>query len=308
MSLLVVDKPTGPTSFAVVRRVRALLGGRREKIGHGGTLDPFASGVLPICMGEGTKVLAFLLDADKAYEAVVRFGVETDTLDLMGQVVAEHPLGGLSGTAVDAALAQFRGAIDQVPPMYSALKRDGRPLYAYARAGETLERAARRVTIHTLDMLRFEPPDRAHLVIRCSKGTYIRSLAADVGRQLGVGAHLVELRRTASGPFTLERAITLDELAARVADGRPLPLLSLPEALAHLPAVNVDEAQALALARGQRMSWQAFSGGRELAGPVCAVRQGDAGPTLVAVVAQGPDGDVKILRGFGNRPSSPAGN
>jgi len=298
LSLLVVDKPTGPTSFAVVGRVRALLGKRREKVGHGGTLDPFASGVLPICIGEGTKVLPFLLDADKSYEAVVRFGVETDTLDVTGQTIAAHPIGDLSATVVEEALAGFRGAIDQVPPMYSALKRNGRPLYAYARAGETVERAARRVTVHELQMVAFEPPDRVRLHIRCSKGTYIRSLAADLGQRLGIGAHLGELRRTASGPFRIEQAITLDELAERVAGGQSLPLLSVLEALAHLPAVPVDESQTLVLARGQRMSWESFSCGRDFAGPVCAVLAGEGGPALVAVVAQNPDGTVKILRGF----------
>jgi tRNA pseudouridine55 synthase len=299
LSLLIVDKPIGPTSFAVVKQVRALLGKqRREKVGHGGTLDPFASGVLPICIGEGTKVLPFLLDADKAYEAVVRFGVETDTLDRTGQTVAEHSIASLSAASVEAALAGFRGPIAQVPPMYSALKRDGRPLYSYARAGETVERAARTVTIHDLAMVAFDLPDRAHLRIRCSKGTYIRSLAADLGTRLGVGAHLVELRRTASGPFRLDQAITLDALGACVADGRALPMLSLLEALAHLPMVNVDEAQTLVLERGQRMDWSALSGGRELAGPTCAVRSGEGGPALVAVVEQNADGTVKILRGF----------
>jgi tRNA pseudouridine55 synthase len=298
LSLLIVDKPSGPSSFTVVKRVRALLGKRRERVGHGGTLDPFASGVLPICMGEGTKVLAFLLDADKAYEAVVRFGVETDTLDVTGKVVAEHGVGDLSAVAVAAALIAYRGPIEQVPPMYSALKRDGRPLYSYARAGETVERAARKVTIHELEMVDFEAPDRARLRVRCSKGTYIRSLAADLGARLGVGAHLVELRRTASGPFRLDQSITLDELAARVADGRPLPTLSLLEALAHLPTANVDESQALVLARGQRMDWAVLSGGRELVGPVCAVLSGEGSPVLVAVVAQNSDSTVKILRGF----------
>jgi len=298
LSLLVVDKPSGPTSFAVVKHVRALLGKqRREKVGHGGTLDPFASGVLPICIGEGTKVLPFLLDADKAYEAVVRFGVETDTLDLTGTMTAEHSLGDLSSAKVEAALAGFRGPIAQVPPMYSALKRDGRPLYAYARAGETVERAARPVTIHELTMVGFEPPDRARLRIRCSKGTYIRSLAADLGTRLGVGAHLVELRRTASGPFQLDQAITLDELGARVADGRALPMLSILEALSHLPRVTVDDTQALVLARGQRMTWDAFRQGRDLVGPACAVLDGPAGPSLVAMVARDPEGWVKILRG-----------
>jgi tRNA pseudouridine55 synthase len=303
LSLLVVDKPCGPTSFAVVKRVRALLGNKREKVGHGGTLDPFASGVLPICIGEGTKILPFLLDADKAYEAVVRFGVETDTLDVTGKIVAEHPVGDLSASAIEAALAGFRGPIAQVPPMYSALKRDGRPLYAYARAGETVERAARNVTIFALELVAFDAPDRARITVRCSKGTYIRQLAADVGTRLGVGAHLVELRRTASGPFNLEQAITLEEFEARVADGRPLPMLSLLEALAHLPKVNVDEAQALVLARGQRMAWSELSGGRELVGPVCAVLDGEGGPSLVAMVAQSPEGGVKILRGFGIRKS-----
>jgi tRNA pseudouridine55 synthase len=298
LSLLIIDKPCGPTSFTVVKRVRALLGKRREKVGHGGTLDPFASGVLPICIGEGTKVLPFLLDADKAYEAVVRFGVETDTLDVTGKVVAEHGIGELSAVAVETALAAFRGPIEQVPPMYSALKRDGRPLYSYARAGETVERAARKVTIHELEIVAFTAPDRARLRIRCSKGTYIRSLAADLGTRLGVGAHLVELRRTASGPFRLDQSIALDDLVARVAGGSPLPSLTLLEALAHLPTASVDESQALALARGQRMDWAALSGGRDLAGPVCAVLSGEGGPALVAVVAQGPDGAVKILRGF----------
>ena len=299
MSLLVVDKPSGPSSFTVVKRVRALLGKRREKIGHGGTLDPFASGVLPICVGEGTKVLAFLLDADKSYEAQIRFGVETDTLDVTGQVLAQRPVGDLSASAIEQALAGFRGPIEQVPPMYSALKRDGRPLYSYARAGQTVERVARKVTIHELEMVVFEGPDRARLRIRCSKGTYIRSLAADLGARLGVGAHLTELRRTSSGPFRIEQAITLDELAARVADGRPLPSLSMLEALAHLPRVLVDEVQALVLARGQRMEWAALCGGRDLAGAVCAVLNAESGPALVAVVAENPDGTVKILRGFG---------
>jgi tRNA pseudouridine55 synthase len=299
LSLLVVDKPCGLSSFAVVKRVRGLLGTRREKVGHGGTLDPFASGVLPICVGEGTKVLPFLLDADKVYEAVVRFGVETDTLDLTGKVVAEYPLHDLSEASLQAALPQFRGPIQQVPPMYSALKRDGQPLYKYARAGVTLERAPRSVTIHSLELLRFEAPDRARLRVHCSKGTYIRSLAADLGKQLGVGGHLVELRRTASGPFHIEVALSLDDIGARIAEGRPLPMLSPLQALAHLVSVTVDQPMARVLACGQHLTWQAFAGGRELTGPVCAVRELAEGPRLVAVVEQSSDGAVKILRGFG---------
>jgi tRNA pseudouridine55 synthase len=238
LSLLVVDKPSGPSSFTVVKRVRALLGKRREKVGHGGTLDPFASGVLPICIGEGTKVLAFLLDADKSYEAQWSASGSRPTRS-MSLVRFSRSI-----RSADCPLRPSRRRwrvsrpIEQVPPMYSALKRDGRPLYSYARAGQTVERAARKVTIHELEMVAFEAPDRARLRIRCSKGTYIRSLAADLGTRLGVGAHLTELRRTASGPFRIEQAITLEELAARVADGRPLPSLSLLEALAHLPMVK----------------------------------------------------------------------
>ena len=296
--ILVIDKASGPSSFTVVKRARAMVGKRGEKVGHGGTLDPFASGVLPVCLGEATKILTFLLDADKSYEAEVRFGVETDTLDRTGKVVAEHALHDLDAAAIETALERFRGPIEQIPPMYSALKRDGRPLYAYARKGETVERPAREVTIHELAMVAFQPPDRAHLRVRCSKGTYVRSLAADLGQRLGVGAHLVELRRTVSGPFRLEHAITLDELDARIADGRALPALSILEALAHLPAVNVNEAQALVLQRGQAMAWESFSGGRELSGPVCAIHDGAEGPCLVAMVAQTPVGCVKVLRGF----------
>jgi tRNA pseudouridine55 synthase len=304
LSLLIIDKPSGPSSFAVVKRVRKVLARpRAEKIGHGGTLDPFASGVLPICLGEGTKVLAFLLDADKTYEAVVRFGIETDTLDLTGQVVSERSVAGLTALAVEQGLAAFRGAIEQVPPMFSALKREGRPLYSYARAGQTVERAPRTVTVHELELVRFDPPDRATLRLRCSKGTYVRSLAADLGQRLQVGAHLVALRRTASGPFRIDQAITLDDLAARVADGRPLPFLTPLEALAHLPRLSVDSAQALVLARGQRMAWSELSRGTTVVGPACAVLEIEGQPSLVAVVTENPDGGVKIVRGFRFRTS-----
>jgi tRNA pseudouridine55 synthase len=298
VSLLVIDKPSGPSSFLVCKRVRALLGKRGEKVGHGGTLDPFASGVLPICIGEGTKVLPFLLEADKGYEALVRFGVETDTLDVTGAVLAEHPFTGLASPAIETALCAFRGEIEQVPPMYSALKHEGRPLYTYARKGQTIERPPRRVTIHELVLVDWLPPDRLRLRVRCSKGTYIRSLASDLGQRLGVGAHLLELRRIASGPFRLEHSITLDELGARIADGRSFPVLSPLEALAHLPSVQVDAQLALMLRQGKRMDWQTLSQGRDLSGPTCAVLEGDTGSSLVAIVAPGPEGGVTILRGF----------
>lgn len=302
MSVLVVDKPIGPTSFAVLKQVqRALIrskggaGERAPKLGHGGTLDPMASGVLPVCVGEATKVIPFLLDADKEYEAIFRFGIETDTLDASGQVLSEKPVGDLDASRLEAALASFRGEIEQVPPMFSALKHHGKPLYRYARAGQTIERPARRVTVYELVLCAFEAPDRARLRIRCSKGTYIRSLAADLGRALGVGAHMAELRRTASGPFRLAQAMTLDEIDAAVDEGRALPVISLREALAHLPAVTVSDALALRLARGQRMRWEELGSGVVEHGPLCVVLPSEA---LVAVVDRGAEDAVSSLRVF----------
>jgi tRNA pseudouridine55 synthase len=301
VSVLVVDKPIGPTSFAVLRRVSQALrrssGGtaRPQKIGHGGTLDPMASGVLPVCLGEATKVMPFLLDADKEYLATVRFGIETDTLDATGQVLAEHATSGLDALRLEAALTGFRGAIEQVPPMFSALKHQGKPLYRYAREGETIERPPRRVTVYELELLSFDSPDRARLRVRCSKGTYIRSLAADLGRQLGVGAHLTELRRTTSGPFHLAQSVSLDEIDACVEQGRALPFVSLREALAHMPSVTVDGAMALRLARGQRIRWDEMRAGSVERGPLCVLRLPE---TVVAVVDRGPEDSLRILRVF----------
>ncbi len=301
MSVLVVDKPVGPTSFAVLRRVRRALvrasGGaeRAPKLGHGGTLDPMASGVLPVCVGEATKVVPFLLDADKEYLATIRFGVETDTLDATGQVLSEKPIGDLDAARLEAALASFRGEIEQVPPMFSALKHHGQPLYRYARAGQTVERPPRRVKVHDLVLLEFAPPDRARLRIRCSKGTYIRSLAADLGRQLGVGAHLTELRRTASGPFRLAQALSPEDLDVWVDQGRALPFVSLREALAHLPAVTVGQVLASRLAHGQRMRWDEIGPVSVERGPLCVLLSPDV---LIAVVDRGADEEVRILRVF----------
>lgn len=293
-----VDKAPGPSSFAVVKRVRSLLGNRREKVGHGGTLDPFASGVLPICIGEATKVLPYLLDADKTYQATIQLGVETDTLDRTGRTVFTHHVPVLSEKDISDALAPFRGPIEQVPPMFSALKRDGRPLYAYARAGQSVARQPRHVVIHTLDLLAYLPPDRLSVRVRCSKGTYVRSLAADIGQHLGVGAHLQELRRTASGPFSIAQAVTLEQLTECVAKALPLPMLSVLDALVHVPKVTVNETQALALSRGQRLAWAALAHAGDSPGPVCAIRTGESGPIPVAMIAPAVDGTVKILRGF----------
>lgn len=301
MSVLVIDKAPGLTSFDVVKRVQRLVAKawgtspRSLKVGHGGTLDPLASGVLPVCIGEGTKLAPFLLGADKEYETEVRLGVETDTLDAEGAVVATHPVEGLTSSSAAAALDAFRGEIDQVPPMYSALKRAGKPLYEYARAGETVERAPRRVTIHELELLSFDAPDRARLRLRCSKGTYVRSLVADWGRALGTGAHLTALRRLRSGPFGLADALTLDELVARVEAGGPLPLVSLSAALAHLPVIVVPEAIERRLRFGQRLAWQELGSGVPDSGPS---RIEDAAGHLVAVALPTDDGVVRTLRVF----------
>jgi len=184
---LVIDKPPGMTSTQVMARVRRLL--NAEKAGHGGTLDPIATGVLAICLGEATKLAAYLLADDKAYEADALLGVETDTLDRTGNVTATHSTEGITRERIEAVLESLRGEHDQVPPMFSAIKQGGVRLYHRARAGEEVERAPRRVRIDRLELLAFEPPT-IRVAIECSKGTYVRSLIADIGTALGCGAHM----------------------------------------------------------------------------------------------------------------------
>ncbi|MBZ4331104.1 MULTISPECIES: tRNA pseudouridine(55) synthase TruB [unclassified Corallococcus] len=240
--VLVIDKPLGPTSFDVVRQVRGLL--KVKKAGHTGTLDPMATGVLPVCLGEATKVAGIITEGDKAYDAVVRLGVETDTQDAQGKPTAEAPVPPLTAPLLEAVLARFRGTFDQVPPMYSAVKVAGKRLYELARAGEEVERASRTVTVHEL-VLRDFSADRLTLSVRCTKGFYVRTLAYDLGRALGCGAHLEALRRTMSGPFTLARALPLADLASLSREAVAGRLVSLADALTDLPAVrvNADEAR-----------------------------------------------------------------
>jgi tRNA pseudouridine55 synthase len=293
--VLVVDKPSGPTSFDVVHQIRRES--RLRRVGHGGTLDPLASGVLPICLGEGTKLAQFLLDADKEYDVTLRFGVETDTYDAAGAVTAERDPSGVDEADVRAALAQFRGAIEQTPPIYSALKRDGRPLYDYARAGEEVEIAPRAVTIHALELLSWEGPSAVSLRLRCSKGTYVRSLVFDLGRVLGPGAHVTVLRRTRSGPFALADAVPLDRALAALAapDGPPLPVVALEDALGHLPRCVVDLETTRALEQGKRPPWDSLPG-TPAPGRICVLRPGGG---LLAVAEPRADGTVQTLRVFG---------
>ena len=207
--VLVLDKPAGMSSATAVEQARRALGGARA--GHGGTLDPIATGVLPVCVGAGTKLAQFLLADDKAYEAEGVLGVETDTLDRTGRVVRERPVA-VDRAALVAAIARLAATTTQIPPMYSAIRHAGVRLYDRARAGEEVERAPRPIRIDRLELLAFAPP-RFRIAIACSKGTYVRTVVADLGEAVGAGAHLAELRRTRSGRFTLADAVPLAQVA-----------------------------------------------------------------------------------------------
>ncbi len=236
--VLLLDKPTGMSSNSALQAARRLFAA--AKAGHTGTLDPMASGLLPLCFGEATKFSVDLLAADKTYEAELLFGVRTDTGDADGAVVMQSPVSfGL--TDLESALNGFRGPIRQIPPMYSALKREGRPLYELARQGIEVDREARAVTIHELLLLDFSG-ERCRLRVACSKGTYIRSLAVDLGAALACGAHLTALRRVAVGPLAIADAVTLDQLTALPDEQRETWLLAPDALLQSLPAVYLDEA------------------------------------------------------------------
>ena len=243
--LLLVDKPEGVSSAGVIRVLKPLL--RGTKVGHLGTLDPFASGLLPLCLGEATKVARHLLLEDKAYTGVIRLGVETDTLDRTGREVATAPVpDGIAGQLA-AVATTFLGRQRQTPPMYSALKRGGTPLYALARRGVEVEREARDIEIRRFE-LKLLDPERMAFAVDCSKGTYVRVLAADVGRALGTVAHLETLRRTAVGDFRVEQALSPEALAALP----ELPLIPVREALSGLRAFGLAPEGLASLRRGQQ--------------------------------------------------------
>ena len=287
---IILDKPVGIGSTQCVSAVKRALreaGEPKTKVGHGGTLDPLASGVLPIALGEATKLAGRMLDATKQYEFTIRFGEETDTLDGEGELVAastHRP----ARVDVEAILARFTGPIEQVPPAYSALKIAGKPAYARARAGEQLDMKPRAVTIHDLRLLSTKP-DKATLAATVSKGTYIRSLARDIARALETVGHVSMLMRTRAGPFDLARAISLDKLAeiakARTLDGAVLPLVA---GLDDIPALPVTPEQAALLRHGQHLSGTPASPGLHLA------MDGETPVALVEVSAI----DVRVVRGF----------
>ncbi|AHE99003.1 tRNA pseudouridine(55) synthase TruB [Thioalkalivibrio paradoxus] len=250
--IILLDKPRGLSSNQALGRVKYLLAAR--KAGHTGSLDPLATGLLPLCFGQATKVSAWLLDADKRYRAVARLGVETSTGDMEGEIQNERPVPVLTAAEIDAACAGFRGEIQQVPPMHSALKHQGQRLYALARKGIEVERPARNVTIHELRAV-FEAPDRLRVEVHCSKGTYIRTLIEDLGRVLGCGAAVAELRRTGHGAFDARGMVTLEELEAASAEGGPQALerwlLPADSALSGCPEVRLDAASTRFLRQGQ---------------------------------------------------------
>jgi tRNA pseudouridine55 synthase len=246
--ILLIDKPEGMTSAAVVRVVKRVLAG--EKVGHLGTLDPFAGGLLPICLGTGTKISQFLMVERKAYSGTIRLGVETDTFDSTGTVIKTASVPQNDEITLRQLEAQFTGEHWQTPPMYSAIKRKGVPLYKLARQGIEVDREPRKVTIEQLTLTSMGN-DTLSFLLRCSKGTYVRSFAADLGATLGCGAHLATLRRTEFGPFSVDQALPLTLVAARC-EQRTLPVLSLEQALQHYRAVELTEEATLRLRQGRQ--------------------------------------------------------
>ena len=250
--ILLLDKPVGMTSNAALQEVKRLFYAR--KAGHTGNLDPLASGLLPICLGEATKVSAFLLDADKRYRGVCKLGQKTSTGDAEGEVIEQRPVEGVTEARVREVLEQFTGEIEQIPPMHSAIKRNGQPLYKLAHQGIEVEREPRRVHIFELTLERLEG-DELEIAVHCSKGTYIRTLAEDIGEMLGCGAHLIQLYRTGVGPFDATNAVSLEQVRQVAESGgrEELDRLLVPieDALSRWPAVTLPEHSAYYLKQGQ---------------------------------------------------------
>ncbi|MFD1177239.1 tRNA pseudouridine(55) synthase TruB [Paenibacillus puldeungensis] len=254
--ILPIHKPAGFTSHDVVAKCRGIL--KMKRIGHTGTLDPAVTGVLPLCLGRATRMVEYLQDLPKEYQATLVLGIATDTEDLSGTIIEEMENVVVSEEAVREILERFVGTISQIPPMYSALKQDGKRLYELAREGKTVERKPREVTIYELELTGFHPEDphpRVSFRALCSKGTYIRTLCVDIGRALGVPAAMTQLKRTMSAGIAEENCLTLDEVSRRVADGSLQDcLLPVDKAVEHLPAHTVAEEKVKAALQGQRLS------------------------------------------------------
>jgi tRNA pseudouridine55 synthase len=283
--VLTMKKESGWTSHDVVAKIRHLLGG--VKVGHAGTLDPAATGVLPVLIGRGTRIAEYLVEWDKEYRAVLRLGETTDTQDATGTVLASQGKGQVTPEAIHKVVGRFRGPIEQVPPMYSAVKVGGVPLYKSARAGKTIARDARAIVIHTLEVEAIQERD-VTLRIVCSKGTYVRTLCADIGEALGVGGHMLALERRRVGPLTIDQALTVDEVVTRHALGRlGDDLLSLDCALNQLGIVVVDEQTADRVRHGapvpaaKILRWEGATDGER--GSHTPVRIHDTDGCLVAI-------------------------
>jgi len=250
---VVIDKPAGITSHDVVSRVRRILGTR--KVGHTGTLDPFATGVLPVAVNDGTKAIPFLDEGIKCYEALMQLGVVTDSLDMTGKVLRECDYSSVSERQLVDVFVHFTGPIFQIPPMYSAIKQGGQPLYKLARMGQEVERAPRPVEIHSIELLSFTPPF-VSIRVTCSRGTYVRTLADDIGSKIGCGAALKELRRIASGPFEICAAHTLETLESAAHEGALSPLCISPyNSLAHLQDIPLTAAGLAKVSFGRSPLW-----------------------------------------------------
>ena len=286
--VLMLDKSPGASSNAALQQAKRLY--QAAKGGHAGTLDPLATGLLPVLFGEAAKFSSDLLEADKSYAAEIRLGVSTATADAEGEVIAVKPVR-VAPEQLAAALLNFRGSILQTPPLYSALKHAGKPLYAYARAGVEIERTPRPVTIYTLDLCWFEG-DRLALSVTCSKGTYIRSIAHDLGQMLGCGAHLAALRRTAVGRFGLDRAHTLESLEAMPEAARDACLLPVDSLLQNLAEVRLEPADEARFLRGQAVRWEGP--------PQPRVRVYGAGGALLGVGEAVADGTILPKRVIAN--------
>lgn len=248
--ILVLDKPAGLSSNQALQKAKRIL--NACKAGHTGSLDPIATGIVLLCFGEATKISQFLIDADKRYRVDIKLGETTNTYDSEGEVQETRPVK-LSRRTIEKALTNFQGVIEQTPPMYSAIKQDGQPLYKLARQGIEVERKSREVEIYEIGLLDFEG-DRLQLEIDCSKGTYIRSLAHDLGQQLGCGAHVVGLRRLQAGAFTIDQAVTLDTLRDTPEDQHASLLLPIDQALLDLPEVSLTSLATHYLLQGQPVS------------------------------------------------------
>ncbi len=294
-----VNKPSGWTSHDVVAKIRSVLGG--AKVGHAGTLDPAATGVLPILVGRGTRIAEYLLDWDKEYRGVIRLGETTDTQDATGTVLSRCPVEGLSDERIREAVVRFLGPCRQVPPMYSAVKVAGVPLYKSARAGRTVAREAREVQVYELDVLGIQGADVALRVV-CSKGTYVRTLCADIGEALGVGGHLHSLERRRVGPLDIEHALTVEEIESGATVGALTGyLMPLDQALQFLPALIVDQTTAARVLHGAPVPIHGVTGqedgrvpGRSVQGRAVRVKDRNGRLLAIGVLPVEPRGGLSM--------------